>query len=75
MHAATIHFRKFFSKYNLAGKLSGKESFPGYPKLRENFDFKRLIGLLTYNEAFSTPPYTGIGLETYFYCNYNDVCE
>jgi hypothetical protein len=35
----------------------------------------QLIGLLAYNEAFSTPPYTGIGLETYFYCNYNDVCE
>jgi hypothetical protein len=75
MHAATTYFRKFFSKQNLAGKLSGKESIPGYSKLRANFDFKRLIGLLTYNEAFSAPPYTGIGLETYFYCNYNDVCE
>jgi hypothetical protein len=75
MDAATIYFRKFFSKRNLAGKLSGKESISGYHKLRPNFNFKRLTGLLTYNEAFSTPPYTGIGLETYFYCNYNDVCE
>ena len=75
MHAATTYFRKFFSKWNLAGKLSGKESIPGYPILRPIFNFKRLIRLLAYNEAFSTPPYTGIGLETYFYCNYNDVCE
>jgi hypothetical protein len=75
MHAATTYFRKFFSKQNLAGKLSAKESIPGYPKLQPIFNFRRLIGLLTYNEAFSTPPYTGIGLETYFYCNYNDVCE
>jgi hypothetical protein len=75
MHAATIHIRKFFRKQNLEGKLPAKESIPGNPKLRANFNFKRLIGLLTYNEAFGTPPYTGIGLETYFYCNYNDVCE
>jgi hypothetical protein len=75
MHAATTFFRKFISKRNLAGKLPGKESIPGYPKLQPIFNFRRLIGLLAYNEAFSTPPYTGIGLETYFYCNYNDVRE
>jgi hypothetical protein len=73
--AATIHLRKFLNIQSLAGKLWRKQSISGYPKLRPNFSFKSLIGLLAYNEAFSTPPYTGVGLETYFYCNYNDVSE
>jgi hypothetical protein len=72
MCAAKIHF---FSIQNLIGKLSGEESIPGYPKLRPNFNFKKLIGLFAYNEAFSAPPYTGVGLGMYFYCNYNGVYE
>jgi hypothetical protein len=75
MRIATIYFRKFFNIQSIAVNLSGKKSIYGYSRLRPNFNFKRLIGLLGYNEAFSTPPYTGVGLETYFYCNYNAVYE
>jgi hypothetical protein len=73
MSLATVSFRKYFSTENLAGissHIKGKKLIHRYPKLLTDFSFKRLIGLLAYNEAFSTPPYTGIGLETYFYCNY-----
>jgi hypothetical protein len=75
MHATAIHQRKFFNIQDLAGKLFTIQSNPGYSKQRLNFHFKKLIGLLAHNQTFSTAPYTGVGLETYFYCNYNDVCE
>jgi hypothetical protein len=75
IHGAPKVFRIFFNNQILAGKLSGKDLTRGYPRLRPNFNFNSSIGLLTYNEAFSTPPFTGVGLEMYFYCNYNVVSE
>jgi hypothetical protein len=36
---------------------------------------KRMFELLAYDGSFGIPPYTGAGLEMYFYCNYRDEYE
>jgi hypothetical protein len=75
MNAAPIFLKKFLNIQKVYQEIFQKKPTHDYPKLRPNVNFKSLIGLLAYNEAFSSPPYTGVGLETYFYCNYNDVSE
>jgi hypothetical protein len=78
MHSATISIRKYFSKQTLAGissHLTAKKQILRYPRVRLNFSIKRMFELLAYDGAFGTTPYTGVGLEMYFYCNYRDEYE
>ena len=73
MHSATISFRKYFSKLTLASissHLTARKLILSYPRVRLNFSNKRMFELLAYNGTFGIPPYTGAGLEMYFYCNY-----
>jgi hypothetical protein len=78
MRSATISFRKYFGKQTLSGISSyfaAKKLILRCPKLRLNFSMKRMFELLAYNGSFGIPPYTGAGLEMYFYCNYRDEYE
>jgi hypothetical protein len=76
MHSATISIRKYFSKQTLAGissHLTAKNKSSGI--LEFDFSIKRMFELLAYDGAFGTTPYTGVGLEMDFYCNYRDEYE
>jgi hypothetical protein len=78
MYSPTISFRKYFNKQTLTGissHFAAKKLILRCPKLRLNFSIKRMFELLAYNGAFGTAPYTGVGLEMYFYCNYRDEYE
>ncbi|MGI8834244.1 MAG: hypothetical protein ACR2IS_16615 [Nitrososphaeraceae archaeon] len=79
MDKSNVSIRKFFSKQTLAGissHIAAKKLIFRHPKLRLNISVKRMmIELLAYNGTFGIPPYTGVGLEMYFYCNYRDEYE
>ena len=77
MYPATLSFRKYFSKQTLTGiSFAAKKQIFRHLKLRLNISVKRMmIELLAYNGTFSIPPYSGAGLEIYFYCNYRDEYE
>jgi hypothetical protein len=78
MYSPTISFRKYFNKQTLTGissHFAAKKLTLRCPKLRLNFSIKRMFELLAYNGAFGTAPYTGVGLEMYFYCNYREEYE
>ena len=75
MFSSTIPFRKYFSKETLSGISShivSKKLIFIHPKLRLNFSIKRMFEHMAYNGTFGTAPYSGTGLEMYFYCNYRD---
>ena len=79
MDKSNVSIRKFFSIQTLAGissHIAAKELIFRHPKLRLNISVKRMmIELLAYNGTFGTTPYSGAGLEMYFYCNYRDEFE
>jgi hypothetical protein len=79
MDQSNVSIRKFFSKQTLAGissHIASKKLIFRHPKLRLNIRVKRMmIELLAYNGTFGTTPYSGAGLEMYFYCNYRDEYE
>jgi hypothetical protein len=78
MDKASLSIRKYFSKQTLSGissHIAAKILILRWSKLRLNFRMKRMFELLAYNGSFGIPPYTGAGLEMYFYCNYRDEYE
>jgi hypothetical protein len=79
MHSATISFRKYFSKQifaRISSHLTARKLILRYPRVRLNLlRFRKMFELLAYNGAFGTTPYSGAGLEMYFYCNYGDEYE
>ena len=78
MDKANGSIRKYFSKQTLSGissHIAAEILIIRCPKLRLNFSMKRMFELLAYNGSFVIPPYTGAGLEMYFYCNYRDEYE
>jgi hypothetical protein len=78
MDKANVSIRKYFSKQTLSGissHIAAKNLIFRHPKLRLNFSVKRMFELLAYNGAFGITPYSGAGLEMYFYCNYRDEYE
>lgn len=78
MDKANVSIRKYFSKQTLAGissHIAAKKQILRCPRVRLNFSVKRMFEFLAYNGAFGIPPYTGVGLEMYFYCNYRDEYE
>ena len=74
MDKSNVSIRKFFSKQTLAGissHIAAKKLIFRHPKLRLNISVKRImIELLAYNGTVGTTPYSGAGIEMYFYCNY-----
>jgi hypothetical protein len=79
MDKANVSIRKYFSKQTLAGissHIAAKKLIFRHHKLRLDISVKRMMNeFLAYNGTFSIPPYTGAGLEMYFYCNYRDEYE
>ena len=79
MDKANVSIRKYFSKQTLSGissHIAAKKLILRHHKLRLNISVKRMmIELLAYNGTFGTTPYSGAGLEMYFYCNYSDEFE
>ena len=79
MDKANASIRKYFSKQTITGissHIAAKKLVFRHPKLRLDISVKRmLIELLAYNGTFGTTPYSGAGLEMYFYCNYRDEFE
>jgi hypothetical protein len=78
MDKTNTSLRKYFSKLTLAGissHIATKKLIFRLPKLQINFSVKRMFELLAYTRAFSTTPYSGAGLEMYFYCNYRNEFE
>ena len=72
MDKVNVSIRKYFRKHTLA---DFRKLILRCPRVRLNFSVKRMFEFLAYNGAFGTPPYTGVGLEMYFYCNYRDEYE
>jgi hypothetical protein len=78
MYSSTLSFRKYFNKQTLSGissHFAAKKLILRCPKLRLNFGIKRIFELIAYNGAYGMTPYSGAGLEMYFYCNYRDEYE
>jgi hypothetical protein len=70
MDKANVSTRKYFNKQTLSGissHIAAKKLIFRHPNLRLNFSVKRMFELLAYNGAFGTTPYSGAGLEMYFY--------
>jgi hypothetical protein len=79
MDKANVSIRKYFSKQTIteiSSHIAAKKLIFRHHKLRLYISIKRMmIELLTYNGTFGTTPYSGAGLEMYFYCNYRDEFE
>jgi hypothetical protein len=79
MDKANVSIRKYFNKQTLSGipHIAAKKLILRHPNLRlsRHPSVKRMFELLAYNGAFGTNPYSGAGLEMYFYCNYGDEYE
>ena len=79
MDKANVSIRKHFNKQTLSGisHIAAKKLILRHPNLRlsRHPSVKRMFELLAYNGAFGTTPYSGAGLEMYFYCNYGDEYE
>ena len=79
MDKANVSIRKYFSKQTITGissHIAAKILIFRHQKLQLNISVKSMMNeLLAYNGTFGTTPYSGAGLEMYFYCNYRDEFE
>ena len=79
MDKANVSIRKYFNKQTLSeiSHIAAKKLILIRPKLRlsRHPSVKRMFELLAYNGAFAILPFTAVGLEIYFYCNYRAEYE